>query len=113
MERQEIINFLRRKPGYIKKGSKYLSTRLEADVNDVLYAKFRRQSKNGVLVGIQDLDGDGKYDSLLKFGNYHIPQKGSYSTGARIFNGYLRIIHIIFLPSWAILTIFRSIYKGV
>jgi len=57
--------------------------------NDVLYAKFRRQSKNGVLVGIQDLDGDGKYDSLLKFGNYHIPQKGSYSTGARIYNGYL------------------------
>lgn len=57
--------------------------------NDVLYAKFRRQSKNGVLVGIQDLDGDGKYDSLLKFGSYHTPQKGSYSTGARIYNGYL------------------------
>ena len=57
--------------------------------NGVLYGKFRRQSKKGVLVGIQDIDGDGKYDSLLKFGNYHMPQKGSYSTGARIFDGYL------------------------
>ncbi len=57
--------------------------------NGVLYGKFRRQSKNGVLVGIKDIDADGKYDSLLKFGNYHIPQKGSYSTGARIYNGYL------------------------
>jgi len=48
MERQEIINFLRRKPGYIKKGSKYLATRLEADVNDVLYAKSYLASEERV-----------------------------------------------------------------
>ena len=57
--------------------------------NGNLYVKFRRESKQGILAGIKDYDGDGKYDSLIKFGKYHKPQRGSYSTGARIHNGYL------------------------
>ena len=57
--------------------------------NGVLYAKFKRQSEQGVLAGIKDFDKDGRYDSLIKFGQYHVPQKGNYSTGARIHKGYL------------------------
>ena len=57
--------------------------------NGNLYVKFRRESKHGIIAGIKDYNGDGKYDSLIKFGKYHKPQRGSYSTGARIHNGYL------------------------
>ena len=57
--------------------------------NGDLYVKFRRQSDEGVLAAIRDLNSDGKADSIVKFGQYHIPQRGSYSTGSRIHNGYL------------------------
>ena len=57
--------------------------------NGDLYVKFRRQSDDGVLAAIRDINKDGKADSIVKFGKYHIPQRGSYSTSARIYNGYL------------------------
>ena len=50
--------------------------------NGDLYVKFKRSSEAGVLAAIRDADKDGVVDSLVKFGSYHIPQRGSYSTGA-------------------------------
>jgi len=57
--------------------------------NGDLYAKFKRPSEAGVLAAIRDFDRDGVADSLVKFGQYHLPQRGSYSTAARIHKGYL------------------------
>jgi glucose/arabinose dehydrogenase len=57
--------------------------------NGDLYAKFKRPSEAGVIAAIRDLNNDGVADSLVKFGEYHIPQRGSYSTAARIYKGYL------------------------
>lgn len=57
--------------------------------NGDLYVKFKRSSEAGVLAAIRDADKDGIVDSLVKFGSYHIPQRGSYSTAARIYKGYL------------------------
>jgi glucose/arabinose dehydrogenase/mono/diheme cytochrome c family protein len=57
--------------------------------NGDLYAKFKRPSEAGVMAAIRDLNNDGVADSLVKFGEYHIPQRGSYSTAARIYKGYL------------------------
>jgi glucose/arabinose dehydrogenase/mono/diheme cytochrome c family protein len=57
--------------------------------NGDLYAKFKRPSEAGVMAAIRDLNNDGIADSLVKFGEYHIPQRGSYSTAARIYKGYL------------------------
>ena len=45
--------------------------------NGDLYVKFRRQSDEGVLAAIRDLNSDGVADSIVKFGQYHIPQRGS------------------------------------
>ena len=60
-------------------------------VNDKgdLYVKFKKSSEAGVLAAIRDIDKNGVVDSLVKFGSYHIPQRGSYSTAARIYKGYL------------------------
>ncbi len=57
--------------------------------NGDLYAKFKRPSEAGVMAAIRDLNNDGVADSLVKFGEYHIPQRGSYSTAVRIYKGYL------------------------
>jgi glucose/arabinose dehydrogenase/mono/diheme cytochrome c family protein len=57
--------------------------------NGDLYAKFKRPSEAGVMAAIRDLNNDGVADSLVKFGEYHIPQRGSYSTAARIYKGFL------------------------
>lgn len=57
--------------------------------NGDLYAKLKRPSEAGVLAAIRDFDQDGVADSLVKFGQYHLPQRGSYSTAARIHKGYL------------------------
>lgn len=57
--------------------------------NGDLYAKLKRPGNSGVIAAIRDINKDGLYDSLVKFGKYHIPQKGSYSTAARIYKGYL------------------------
>lgn len=57
--------------------------------NGDLYAKFKRPSEAGVMAAIRDLNNDGVADSLVKFGEYHLPQRGNYSTAARIYKGYL------------------------
>ena len=57
--------------------------------NGDLYAKFKRSSESGVVAAIRDLNNDGIADSLVKFGEYHMPQRGNYSTAARIYKGYL------------------------
>ncbi|MDA8763749.1 PQQ-dependent sugar dehydrogenase [Flavobacteriaceae bacterium] len=62
---------------------------LAVNKNGDLYAKFKRPSEAGVMAAIRDLNNDGVADSLVKFGEYHLPQRGSYSTAARIYKGYL------------------------
>jgi len=57
--------------------------------NGDLYAKFKRSSREGIMAAIRDLNNDGVADSLMKFGKYHKPQRGNYSTAARIYKGYL------------------------
>ena len=57
--------------------------------NGDLYAKFKRSSDAGVMAAIRDVNNDGVADSLIKFGEYHKPQRGNYSTAARIYKGYL------------------------
>ncbi len=57
--------------------------------NGDLYAKFKRPSDMGMMAAVRDLNNDGIADSLVKFGKYHKPQKGNYSTAARIYKGYL------------------------
>ena len=57
--------------------------------NGDLYVKFRRQSDDGILAAVRDNNHDGYADSIVKFGQYHNPQRGSYSTGSRIHKGYL------------------------
>ena len=57
--------------------------------NGDLYAKFKRPSEEGMMAAVRDLNNDGIADSLVKFGKYHKPQKGNYSTAARIYKGYL------------------------
>ena len=57
--------------------------------NGDLYVKFRRQSDDGILAAVRDNNHDGYADSIVKFGQYHNPQRGSYSTGSRIYKGYL------------------------
>jgi len=57
--------------------------------NGDLFVKFRRQSDDGVLAAVRDNNNDGYADSIIKFGQYHNPQRGSYSTGSRIYQGYL------------------------
>ena len=37
---------------------------------EIFILKFRRESKQGILAGIKDYDGDGKYDSLIKWKIY-------------------------------------------
>ena len=63
-------------------------------VNDKgdLYVKLRKQGKDGAIAAIRDINKDGVKDSLIKFGSYHIVQKGSYSTGIAIYKGYLYFI---------------------
>ena len=51
--------------------------------NGDLYAKFKRPSEDGMMAAVRDLNNDGIADSLVKFGKYHKPQKGNYSTAAR------------------------------
>ena len=60
-------------------------------VNDKgdLYVKLRRQGEDGAIAAIRDANKDGVMDSLIKFGSYHMTQRGSYSTGIAIYKDYL------------------------
>ena len=57
--------------------------------NGDLYVKLRRQGDQGAIAAIRDTNRDGIKDSLVKFGSYHQPQRGSYSTGIEIYKDYL------------------------
>jgi len=46
--------------------------------NGDLYTKFKRPSEAGVMAAIRDLNNDGVADTLVKFGEYHLPQRGNY-----------------------------------
>lgn len=56
--------------------------------NGDIYAKYRfSRGKQGGTVGLRDLDGDGKADSVVRFGDYE--DVGGSAVGVTIHNGYL------------------------
>lgn len=61
---------------------------LAVNKNGDIYVKLRDAQPNSGNVAIRDINGDGKADSTVYFGDY--PVKGGYGpTGMRIYNGYL------------------------
>ena len=62
---------------------------IAVDATGKVYAKFNKPSDRGVLIALKDVTHDGVADSIIPFGNYSAPQKGGYSTAARIYEGYL------------------------
>ncbi len=63
------------------------STRhLAVNDNDDIYVKMRGGKPYG-LVGLRDVNHDGKADSIKYFGNYE--DKGNYGTAMRIHHGYM------------------------
>lgn len=56
--------------------------------NGDIYAKYRfSRDQQGGTVGLRDLDGDGKADSIVRFGDYE--DVGGSAVGVTIHNGYL------------------------
>ncbi len=56
--------------------------------NGDIYAKLRfSRDKQGGTIGMRDLNGDGKIDSLVRFGDYE--DVGGSAVGVTIHNGYL------------------------
>lgn len=56
--------------------------------NGDIYAKLRfSKDKQGGTIGLRDLDGDGKADSVVRFGDYE--SVGGSAVGVTIYNGYL------------------------
>lgn len=60
---------------------------LTVNENGDIYVKGRRDLPGGINWALRDTDGDGKADSIINFGPY--TNEGSYSTGMRIYKGYL------------------------
>ncbi|SKB52714.1 c-type cytochrome [Daejeonella lutea] len=61
---------------------------IAVNANGDIYAKFSRSRKGmGGTVALRDLNGDGKVDSMVRFGNYE--DVGSSAVGVTIYNGYL------------------------
>jgi glucose/arabinose dehydrogenase len=55
--------------------------------NGDIYAKLRIIEGTKGNVALRDTNGDGKADSIVRFGEY--PNDGSFATEMRIYNGYL------------------------
>lgn len=56
--------------------------------NGDIYAKLRfSRDKQGGTIGLRDLNGDGKADSVVRFGDYE--DIGGSAVGVTIYNGYL------------------------
>ncbi|WP_211229723.1 c-type cytochrome [Olivibacter sitiensis] len=66
----------------------YFGTRhLAINDNGDIYAKLRVSTPDGKAnVALRDIDGDGKIDSIIYWGEY---ESGQYGTDMRIHNGYL------------------------
>ena len=54
--------------------------------NGDIYVKLRGGKPKGI-VGLRDLDNDGKADSIAYFGNYD--EQGHYSTAMRLYKGFM------------------------
>lgn len=52
-----------------------------------IYVKLRSSSRDSGNVALHDIDGDGRSDTIRRFGDY--PKDGSLATEMRIHNGYL------------------------
>lgn len=65
------------------------SRHLAVNSNGDLYVKLKEPKEKIGLgnVALRDLDGDGRADSIVRFGNY--PNDGAFATEMRIHNGYL------------------------
>ena len=56
--------------------------------DNIVYAKLRNATQNGVAVALKDTDGDVRADRLERFGSAQ-KEKWSYATAMRIYNGYI------------------------
>ena len=56
--------------------------------DNIIYAKLRNASENGVAVALKDTDGDVRANRVEKFGSTK-KEKWSYATAMRIYNGYI------------------------
>nr|WP_299382627.1 PQQ-dependent sugar dehydrogenase [Allomuricauda sp.] len=54
-----------------------------------VYAKLRHSNEASAIAVLQDADGDGKAETVEKFGGYRKKQKWSYATAMHVYNGYL------------------------
>jgi glucose/arabinose dehydrogenase/mono/diheme cytochrome c family protein len=54
-----------------------------------VYTKFKKTSEEGSLAALQDLDGDGRADKVVKFANDTTIKGYGYATAARVYKGYL------------------------
>jgi len=61
---------------------------LAVNENGDIYVKLRDAAPKQGNVALRDIDGDGKADSIAKFGDYEVTP-GYGPTGMRIYNGYL------------------------
>lgn len=60
---------------------------LAVNGNGDIYVKLRSSNTDSGNVALRDLDGDGRADSICRFGKY--PKDGSLATEMRVHNGYL------------------------
>jgi glucose/arabinose dehydrogenase len=60
---------------------------LAVNANGDVYVKLRINKGDSGNVAMRDLDGDGRADSIVRFGDY--PNDGSLATEMRIHDGYL------------------------
>ncbi len=63
---------------------------LAVNTNGDIYVNFKTAGPDGSLAALRDNDNDGRADRVEKFGiSSEDQKKWGYSTGARIYNGYL------------------------
>jgi len=62
---------------------------MDVTEDNILYAKLRNSKGDGTIAAIQDTDGNGEANIIQKFGENNEPQRWSYATAMRIYNGYI------------------------
>ncbi|MFT3934496.1 MAG: PQQ-dependent sugar dehydrogenase [Chitinophagaceae bacterium] len=67
----------------LRGGARHLTVNSNGDI----YVKLRTKHSQGVIAALRDKDNDGKADRIEYFGDY--PDRSSYGTGMKIYNGYL------------------------
>lgn len=56
--------------------------------DQIIYAKLRNSTEQGVAMALKDTDGDSRADQIERFGSSQ-KERWSYATAMRIYNGYI------------------------